>query len=120
VRSVPFCPSILLNHASLDCIAVGPSTLRLRDRKDMTGATVDVDIPEEGQPLTCRAERPRLVGKQAIITPWSGKCSEFREWEGLRVATRLEVKWHLPQGSFTYYRSEVTSFTALPDAGDSH
>jgi hypothetical protein len=113
LSSIAFCPPILLNHASLDCTAVSPFTLRVNDWKDSTGATVDVDISEEGQPLTCRAERPRIVGKQALITPWSGTCAEFREWEGLRVATRFEVRWHLPQGPFTYYRSEITSFTAL-------
>jgi hypothetical protein len=47
------------------------------------------------------------------MTPWSGSCTEFREWEGLRVATRLEVLWHLLEGPFTYFPSEITSFTAL-------
>jgi hypothetical protein len=113
LSSIAYCPAILINHASLDCTAVGSVTLRVLDRKDSTGATVDLDVCEEGQPLTCRAVRPRIVGKQAIMTPWSGSCTEFREWEGLRVATRLEVLWHLPDGPFTYFRSEITSFTAL-------
>lgn len=113
LSSIAFCPPILINHASLDCAAVGSVTLRVHDRKDSTGATVDLDVSEEGQPLRCRAVRPRIVGKQAIMTPWSGSCTEFREWEGLRVATRLEVLWHLPEGPFTYFRSEITSFTAL-------
>ena len=114
--SMVFCPPILLNHASLDCTAVGPSTLRFGDRNDSAGPTVDVDISEKGEPLTCRAERPRIVGKQTLSTPWSGSCAEFREWEGLRVATRLEVHWHLPQGTFTYFRGEITSFSALRKA----
>jgi hypothetical protein len=66
LSSIAFCPPILINHASLDCTAVGSVTLRVLDRKDSTGATVDLDVSEEGQPLTCRAVRPRIVGKQAI------------------------------------------------------
>jgi hypothetical protein len=88
-------------------------TLRLRDRQDSTGAIVDWDISEQGQPLACRADRPRLVGPHAVITPWSGNLSEFREWEGLRIATHLEVLWHLPEGPFTYFRGDVITFTTL-------
>ncbi len=109
--SIAFCPSILLNHPWLDCAAVAPLTLRIQDRRDLTGATVDLDISEQGAPLMCRADRPRMVGKRAITTPWSGSYGEFREWEGLRVATRLEVRWHLPEGPFTYYHSEISSFS---------
>jgi hypothetical protein len=106
------CPSILLNHPSLEFTAAGNRTLRVRDRKGPTGATVDFEISEEGRPVTCRADRPRLVGKHSVLTPWSGACQEFQEWEGLRVARRIEVCWHLPEGTFTYFRGEVTSYTA--------
>ena len=113
LASVVFCPAMLLNHGSLDCAPVGPLTLRLRDKEDATGASVDLDLSEQGQPLACRAERPRLVGKQAVLTPWTGHFAEFQEWEGLRIASRLEVAWHLPEGPFPYYRSRITSFVAL-------
>jgi len=113
LSSIAFCLSILLKHSSLDVTAIGPLTLRVRDLEEPTGASVDLFISEEGQPLSCCAERPRKIGKQSVITPWSASCGGFRDWEGLRVATRLEVCWHLPEGQFTYYRSEITSFTAL-------
>jgi len=113
LSSIVFCPPMLLNHSSLDWTAVGPLTLRLRDRDDPTGATVDLDISENGRPLACRAVRPRIVGKQAILTDWSGICSEFREYDGLRIATKLEVAWQLPEGAFTYFQEEITSFSAV-------
>ena len=113
LSEILMCPSILLNHPSLEFTAAGNRTLRVRDRKDPTGATVDFEISEDGRPVACRADRPRIVGKHAILTPWSGTCPEFQEWEGLRVARRVEAWWHLPEGTFTYFRCEVTSFTAL-------
>lgn len=113
LASVVFCPPMLLNHPTLEWNAVGPVTLRLRDRQDPTGATVDLDLSEEGRPLVCRADRPRLVGKQAVLTPWLATGSEFREYEGLRVVTHLEVAWHLPEGPFSYFRAELTSFAAV-------
>lgn len=113
LASTMFCPPALVNHSSLEWNAVGPLTLRIRDRYDRTGATVDLEIAPEGRPVTCQAERPRLVGKQSVLTPWRGSYLEFREWEGLRVASRLEVSWQLPEGPFTYFRSELTTLAAL-------
>lgn len=113
LSSIAFCPAILLNHSSIDCTAVAPLTLRVRDRNDPLGASVDISLSDEGQQLACHADRPRMIGKQAVLTPWSATATGFRDWEGLRVATRLEVCWHLPDGPFTYYRSEITAFTSL-------
>ena len=113
LASTMFCPPALLNHPSLEWNAVGPLSLRVRDRNDSTGATVDMEITPEGRPVICRAERPRLAGKESVLTPWWGSYLEFREWEGLRVASRLEVSWQLPEGPFTYFRSEITSLSVL-------
>jgi len=111
--SVMLCPPMLLNHPSLAWTAVGPFTLQVRDRADPTGAALDMELNEEGQFLAARAERGRLVGKQTVPTPWSAVCHEFREWEGLRVAARVEARWHLADTAFAYIRSEMTSFETL-------
>ncbi len=113
LASVMFCPPMLLNHPSLEWTAAGPASLRVRDRADSTGATVDLEVNAEGCPVACHAERPMTLGKRVVLTPWSGVGSEFREWEGLRVASRLEVSWHLPEGPFIYFRAEVTSFEVV-------
>ncbi len=113
LSSVILCPPILVNHGSLEWSAVGPLTLRVRDREDPTGAAVDLDVGEDGRPLLCRADRPRMVGKQPVVTPWSATGTAFKECSGFRAATRIEVSWHLPEGQFTYYRSEVVSLEIL-------
>jgi hypothetical protein len=114
--SLVFCPPMLLNHASLEWSAAGPLTLRVRDRADQTGATVDIELGEDGHPVACRALRPRLEGKSSILTPWSGHCSEFQEHEGLRIATRLDVSWDFPDGPFTYFRAQVATIELLKNA----
>jgi len=113
LASTALCPPILLNHASLDWTAVGAFSLRVRDRTDPTGATLEMDLSEEGCPLGCRADRPRIVGKQTVLTPWSATPHEFKESDGLRTASRLEVSWRLPEGPFIYYRSEVVSIKLM-------
>ena len=111
--SIFFCPAMALNHPTLEFAAAAPLILRMRDRADSTGATVDLELSPEGRPLGCRAERPRMVGKQSIPTPWSGTCLDYREWEGLRVASRMQVFWQLAEGPFCYFDGEVNSLTAV-------
>jgi hypothetical protein len=107
------CPPMLLHHPSLEWTRVGALTLRVRDRADPTGATVDLELDETGRPISIRAERPMLVGRQSILTAWSAVGTDDREWDGLRVPTRLEASWHPPEGAFTYIRMEVTDFAAV-------
>jgi hypothetical protein len=107
---VTYVPTIV-NHASLEWTAIALQTLRVRDLKDPTDATVELDFGDDAQPLRCRADRPRLEGKQSIVTPWFGTCSEFHEWEGFNIASRVEAGWELQEGPFVYFRSEITSFT---------
>jgi hypothetical protein len=109
LSSIVFCPPILIHHTTLEWTVAGPRILHVRDTADPTGAAIDLELGENGAPLAVRAERPRAVGKRTILTAWSATCRDPKEWEGLRVPSHLEVNWHLAEGQFTYYRSEVTS-----------
>jgi hypothetical protein len=113
LASLPLCPPALLNHVALEWTASGSGGLRLRDRSDPNGAMVELEIAEDGCPLACRADRPRGIGMDTGTCPWIATGSQFREQEGMRVATHLEAAWQLPEGLFTYIRGEVTSFTFL-------
>jgi len=117
LASIVLCPPVLLHHPTLEWRALGIRTLRVRDTADQTGATIDLELGEDGAPLTIRAERPRAVGKRTVLTPWFGSCSNPREWNGLRVPACLEVAWQLPEGEFTYYRSEITSLEIKKESG---
>jgi hypothetical protein len=106
--SLMLCPAALANHASLEWTAVTESVLRVRDLADPTGAAVDFEIGSDGEPRSSTTIRPRLVGRNAVDTKWEGKGSDFRLWNGMRMAYRLEVWWEIPGAPFCYYRSEVT------------
>jgi len=108
LSSLMLCPAALVNHPSLEWTAIAESVLRVRDLADRTGATVDFEIGSGGEPVSCRTIRPRIAGKGAVDTDWVGKGNDFRLWNGMRVAHRLEVWWEVPGAPFCYYRSEVT------------
>ncbi len=107
------CPAMLLNNSALQCADLGPSTIRLRDRNAPADWSVEVEIAEDGRPMEVRAERPRLVGNKSVLTGWSGVPTAFGERDGMRVATRMESRWHLPEGVFTAIHIEVESFELL-------
>lgn len=113
LASLALCPPMMINHPGLQWSVAGIATLRLRDLHDATGSTVDIEIDGDGRPAAFRADRPRAAGERSVITPWSGTCGEYREIEGVRIATKLEVSWELPDGMFTYYHGEVTTLTML-------
>jgi hypothetical protein len=104
-----FCPPALLMHPTLEWTAAGRGAVRLGDRADPTGATVDLTLDAAGGVVTCRADRPRAVGKRTVMTPWVAVSDEPREWSGMRIPTRVVVTWELPEGPYTYFRGEVTS-----------
>jgi len=108
LASLLFCPALLVNNASLEWTSVGESMLHVRDLADPTGATVDFKVGDDGKPGSCHTIRPRLVGNKAVDTNWVGKGSDFRLWNGMRVAHHLEVWWEVQDAPFCYYRSVVT------------
>jgi len=110
LAGVILCPPVLLNHPSLAWTPARPGTLRVRDQASGGDTSVEIDVGPGGCPTGCRALRPRLVGKDAVLTAWSAVATEFGEWEGIRAPRRLEVFWHLEDGPFAYFRAELTSF----------
>lgn len=109
LSGVIWCPPILVAHPTLEWRAIGAQTLRVRDKEDPTGATVDIDLGDGGCPLGCRADRPRMVGKRTELTPWTGRAMNFQEIGGLRIPKRVEAAWLLTEGEFIYFRADVTS-----------
>ncbi len=110
---VSLCPPMTLNNPFLEWTSTGASTLRVTDVTDPAAASVEIEVGADGRPVVSRAERPMIVGKQTIMTPWSATGSDDRLFDGLRVPTRLEASWHVASGPFTYIRVEVLTFAPV-------
>lgn len=74
-------------------------------------ATAVVEIDDEGKLTSVRAQRYRDVGggKAAVFTPWFGRCRDYREFDGFRVPSSVEVGWILETGEFSAIRFRVTA-----------
>ena len=106
-----YCPTMIINNPYLVMEPTGPQTLRVSDKSDRTGASVDLDVEDTGRISLARAIRPMAVGRKIVMTPWSGRMSHFKEWQGLRIPYSMEAAWEPPEGTFTYIRIELTSVT---------
>jgi hypothetical protein len=59
--------------------------------------------------------RAEANGTTFVRTRWSTPLSAYREFEGRRVSTDDQGRWHLPDGTFTYLEfvlDEITYTTA--------
>jgi uncharacterized protein DUF6920 len=57
-----------------------------------------------------RANRYRDLGKgRSALTAWTARCSEYREFEGFRVPTAVDVAWEVDQQRFSYAQFQVTT-----------
>jgi len=106
-----YCPAMIINNPNLVMVPVGPQTLRVSDKSDPTGASVDLDVEDTGRISLARAIRPMTVGRKIVMSPWSARPSDFKEWQGLRVPYSLEAGWEPPEGAFIYIRIQLTSVT---------
>jgi hypothetical protein len=108
-----YCPAMIDNNASLRMQPIDSHTVRISDKSDQTGATVDLDVADTGRILTARAVRPMTVGQRIVMTPWNAAADNFREVEGMRIPHTMEAAWDVAEGAFTYIRIELLSVSVL-------
>ena len=102
---VGYCPPMILNNPSLDFAVVGDRTLKVRDRHDQTGTSVEMHLGEDGRPVVIRAVRPMIVGKRVIPTAWSATGTDPQEWEGLRCGATWKRRGTWPKALSPTYES---------------
>jgi len=69
-----------------------------------------VEVDEEGKLVRIRGDRYRALGDGSeVLTPWMGRCADYRDFNGFRVPSSVEILWDLPDGEFCYARFRVTT-----------
>lgn len=105
LAELPWCPAAY-RCPLIEWELAAPGTLRAT----VKGASVELDIDEQGRVLRSRALRLRQAGKKFIPTPWVGEFEGEQEAAGFRVPARATVTWHLPEGRFDYWKGEVFDY----------
>lgn len=79
------------------------ATLRV-DGREVAGT---FHFGADGLPERFSADRHRDVDGRAVLTPWSGDCSDFREVDGVKVPFRVGATWSLESGPLRYAAWQV-------------
>jgi hypothetical protein len=116
LAELPWVPQAIAENTELQWRDVDERTVEVSTALGQERATVRIEFDEAGDIVRCFAEaRPRDAGGASIGTRWGGELSDYRLLGGIRMPTRGEVAWELPEGRFVYWRGEITSAQALDE-----
>lgn len=103
-------PTALLPSDRLRWEPIDASTARATLTDGETSVSLEFTFDGEGRVLQAfTPARFRDVNGTGVPTPWLGRFREWVEVDGVRIPTRGEVEWRLPEGRLTYWRGRMTS-----------
>jgi hypothetical protein len=108
LAELPWVPQAIHANAQLKWRELDGRTVEVSTQVREARVAVRLMFNEHGEIEQTVAERPRLEAGGAL-TPWIGVFGDYQELGGVRVPTRGEVRWELPDGPFSYWRGRVIS-----------
>ena len=102
-------PQAIVANSALEWVEVDENAVEVATRVGADRISVRLIFDEDGAIAQTVAERPRVEAENAI-TRWVGEYRDYRDFGGVVVPTRGEVRWELASGPFTYWRASITSF----------
>ncbi len=116
LAELPWAPHAIAANPELRWREVDKAAVEVSAAVNGEQPTVRIEFGEAGDPIRCLAEgRPRAVDGGATPTRWGGDLSDYRTLGGMRMPTRGEVYWDLPEGRFVYWRGRITAAAALQE-----
>ncbi|HVX42709.1 MAG TPA: DUF6544 family protein [Mycobacteriales bacterium] len=109
LAELPLTPHAILSNTQLRWHHLAQNRVEVTARVCETRVRVRLGFDASGDITTAYApDRPRSVKGRIYRTAWQGTFGDYREISGVRVPTRAEATWQLPDGPFTYWRCAVT------------
>lgn len=108
LAEIPWVPQAILANPQLEWHELDGRTVEVATAVGDARLAVRLIFNARGEIEQTVAERPRLEAGGAL-TPWIGVYADYQGLGGVRVPTRAEVRWELPEGPFAYWRGRITS-----------
>lgn len=109
LAELPWFPPAIVGNPELGWRELDAGSVEVATGVGDSEAAVTFRFDEAGDIASAFApDRPRQEGSRFVDRPWSGTFADYEDVGGLRVPTRTEVSWELPDGRFTYFRGRVT------------
>jgi hypothetical protein len=103
LAELPWCPMAILHNGDLRFGEAEHGDVRVFHGDD-PDTWIDLRFDEAGDVVgTYTTTRER----DGVARPWEGSFADYAELGGVRIPTRGEVKWLMPEGEHTYFRGRV-------------
>jgi hypothetical protein len=109
LAELPWVPQAIGSNRELSWRDIEDGTVEVSTLVAGRAVSVRLSFDEAGLIRSASGIRPRVGGRTAIDTPFTGTFGNYVELGGLRVPGSAEVSWELAEGPFTYWRGEVAS-----------
>jgi len=108
LAELPWGPAAMAHNPELEWRQVDETTVEVATGVAGPRLAVLLHFDDAGDVVAASAkDRPRGVAKSSE-TPWIAEVSNYAVLGGVRVPTRAEVRWDLPEGPFVYFRGQIT------------
>lgn len=110
LAEIPWVPHAMLANRQLDWRQFDTQTLEVATSVGSARVAVQLGFDAAGDIVSAFSPaRPHPEGRTTVPRPWGGVFSDYDVLGEVRMPTRAEVRWELPEGPFTYWRGTVTS-----------
>lgn len=103
---LPWYPTAALNDY-LGWEEIDSSTARATITYQGMEAAADFNFDQQGNLVSTEAMRYKESDEDAERLRCIGELREYKEVDGIKVPTGIDVSWYLPEGKFTWFKVEV-------------
>lgn len=112
LSELPIYPDAILNSTQLVWQQLDARTVSVTAPSRNGPATLRFSFDEHGDIVAMVADdRPMDRGGVAVPAVWRGRYGQYRQFGAYRIPSWGEVGWELPDGLFTYWQGELTSYS---------
>jgi len=103
---LPWYPTAALNNY-LSWERIDATTARVTMDYQGVQASADFYFDQEGNLLSTEAMRYKESDESAERLRCTGELKNYKEFDGIKIPTEIDVSWYLDGGKFTWFKVEV-------------
>lgn len=107
LMELSYCPSAALNSYVIWQKVDSVTATAMMELNGVSG-TADFHFSAEGELKSVKALRYKDGDEKAELLPCTAHILSYMEVSGIKVPSKVEIVWDLPEGPFTWYTFEVS------------
>jgi len=110
LAELPFAPPAIVLNDQLEWTSIDERSATVATTVAGARLAVTLEANNDGDIVHSSSEnRLFKVGREWVPRPWGGNFGDYQALGGIRIPTRGEAYWELPEGRYVYWRGTVTS-----------